>query len=136
MKTIADSHDFRFVGLQIRSYREAKKISQEQLADRAGLATGTIGKIERGINNPKADTLLRIAQELEVPCRMFFDQAGGDHQFFSARIQRLIKYANHLNDDELNALCQIAKIMTDTRHLAAHTALSKSYSPDNTSAIT
>ena len=67
MSTYYNSYDFRLVGLQIRNFRESRNISQEQLAYKAGLSTGTIGKIERGINNPKTDTLLRIAQVYDIP---------------------------------------------------------------------
>lgn len=110
-----DSRDYRLVGLRIRSCREAKNISQEQLANKAGLATGTIGKIERGINNPKTDTLLRIAHELDVPCKLFFEKIDCEKPTFSSQTQRLLKYMNYLSETEIGALCTIAKIMADTR---------------------
>lgn len=113
MDTKSDSHDFHLVGLQIRNLREAKNISQEQLADKAGLATGTIGKIERGINNPKTATLLRIAHELEVPCQSLFEWTDHGKAELSPQMQRLFHYAGQLNDIELNALCTIAKTIID-----------------------
>lgn len=113
MDTKSDSHDFHLVGLQIRNLREAKNISQEQLADKAGLATGTIGKIERGINNPKTATLLRIAHELEVPCQLLFEWTDNKKTAFSPQMQRLFHYAGQLSDIELNALCTIAKTIID-----------------------
>lgn len=109
-----NSQDIRLIGLQIRNFREAKKISQEQLANQAGLATGTIGKIERGLNNPKADTLLRIAEELEIPCQLLFEKYDRRRTYFSPQIHRLVQYAKCLSDDEVNALCVIARTMDDT----------------------
>lgn len=102
-----NTKDFRHIGLQIRNFREAKNISQEQLANQAGLSTATIGKIERGLNNPKADTLLRIAQELDIPCQLLFET--NDRCFFTPQLQRLVQYAKYLNDDEVTALCLIAE---------------------------
>lgn len=110
----SDSYDFKLVGLQIRICREARNISQEQLANQAGLSTGTIGKIERGINNPKTDTLLRIAHELDVPCRLLFEQIDKERPAASMQTQRLLKYVSHLDDNEINALCMIAQIMMDS----------------------
>lgn len=110
-----NTQDFRLIGLQIRNFREAKEISQEQLASQAGLATGTIGKIERGLNNPKASTLLRIAKELEIPCQLLFEKNVGRKSSFTPQIHRLIQYAKCLNDDEVNALCFMAKTL-DSMH--------------------
>lgn len=112
MSTFYNSYDFRLVGLQIRNFREAKNISQEQLAYKAGLSTGTIGKIERGINNPKTETLLRIAQELDVPCQLFFEQIDRKRPHLSAHLQTLVAYARSLGENEIHALCMIAKIMS------------------------
>lgn len=116
MDTQRNPRDYRLVGLRIRNCREAKNISQEQLANKAGLATGTIGKIERGINNPKTDTLLRIAHELDVPCKLFFDKIDCKTSAFSRQSQRLFKYVEYMSETEIGALCTIAKIMIDTHH--------------------
>lgn len=110
-----NSQDVKLIGLQIRDIREAKNISQEQLANQAGLATATIGKIERGINNPKAETLLRIAKELEIPCQLLFAKNDEKTSFVSPQMHRLFQYARQLNDDELYALCVVAKTLKSNR---------------------
>nr|MBP3599368.1 helix-turn-helix transcriptional regulator [Eubacterium sp.] len=99
------------IGLQIRNFREAKKLSQEQLASRTGLATGTIGKIERGENIPKADTLFRISYELDIPCKLLFEEETLDQWYYSPQVHRLFDYLKNMNDDEVSALCTIAKKM-------------------------
>ena len=38
----------------------------ERLAEKAGLSTSMISLMERGLRNPTLDTLLRIAEVLEV----------------------------------------------------------------------
>ncbi len=108
--------DMRRIGIQVRNFREAKNISQEELANQAGLATGTIGKIERGIDNPKTDTLLRIAHELEVPCQLLFEISDAEKPPLAPQFHRLFQYARHLNEEELNALCNMAKIL-QRKHL-------------------
>lgn len=110
-----NTDDYKLIGLQIRNFREAKKISQEQLAYQAGLATGTIGKIERGLNNPKAKTLLRIAEELEIPCQLLFEKNDGRTSYFTPQIHRLVQYAKSLSDDEVNTLCLVAKTFNGPR---------------------
>lgn len=56
------------MGLKIAYYRKLKSLSQEQLAEKAGLGASFIGQIEAP-NTYKSfsfDTLFRIAKALEV----------------------------------------------------------------------
>lgn len=54
------------LGNRIRQYRQVKKWLQEDLAERAGLSVSYIGMLERDEKFPKLDTLIRIADELDV----------------------------------------------------------------------
>jgi transcriptional regulator with XRE-family HTH domain len=58
--------DLKALGREIRRHRKAKKLSQEQLAERASLHRNYIGYLERGENNPRIMTLFQIAQALEI----------------------------------------------------------------------
>jgi transcriptional regulator with XRE-family HTH domain len=51
----------------IKRYRMEKGLSQEQLAQKAGITYSTLAKLESGVNqNPKVKTLQQIATALEV----------------------------------------------------------------------
>jgi transcriptional regulator with XRE-family HTH domain len=54
------------VGRAIRTLREARGLTQEQLADLAGVHRTYVGSVERGERNVTVETLLRFAQALEV----------------------------------------------------------------------
>ena len=46
------------IGQQIRTLREAKKLTQEQLANKCGISRVTLGKVERGeLGNTSVKTL-------------------------------------------------------------------------------
>ena len=46
------------IGQQIRTLREAKKLTQEQLASKCGISRVTLGKVERGeLGNTSVKTL-------------------------------------------------------------------------------
>jgi transcriptional regulator with XRE-family HTH domain len=51
----------------LQRQREAKKLSRQALAQRAGLHQTYIGMIERGISNPSLDTASALADALEIP---------------------------------------------------------------------
>ncbi|MBS5914366.1 helix-turn-helix transcriptional regulator [Paenibacillus macerans] len=54
------------IGAKIRLYRLAKHWTQEQLADCIG-STGTyIGRLERGEKNVRIQTLVKIAEALDI----------------------------------------------------------------------
>jgi transcriptional regulator with XRE-family HTH domain len=60
------------IGSRIRAIREARGISQEQMAMDAGLDRACYGRIERGEVNVAALNLLKIAETLEAEVGEFF----------------------------------------------------------------
>ena len=61
-------------GQKIRELRLACKLTQEGLAERAGLHPTYIGGIERGRRNVGLDNLLKLARALDVhPSVLFSD---------------------------------------------------------------
>jgi len=52
------------LGLNVRRAREAKQLTQEKLAERAGLDPTYISGIERGLRNPGIKNVARLAKAL------------------------------------------------------------------------
>jgi transcriptional regulator with XRE-family HTH domain len=57
----------------MRSLREDRGYSQEQLAERAGLHRNYIGGVERGERNIALENIVKVAQALSVRTRDLFD---------------------------------------------------------------
>lgn len=53
-------------GERVRSLRLKRKITQEQLAEAAELNSVQVSHIERGANEPKLTTIIRLARALGV----------------------------------------------------------------------
>lgn len=60
----------RMIGKRIRFYRESKKWTQEEFAEKVGLSLTYIGMLERGDKIPKLETFISIANTLEVSADM------------------------------------------------------------------
>ena len=54
------------LGNRIKEIRKSQKLSQEQLAEKAGTAAKYLSSIETGKENPTFDLLMRIAKALQV----------------------------------------------------------------------
>jgi transcriptional regulator with XRE-family HTH domain len=54
------------MGNEIRRHRKAKGLSQEELAELAGLNRNYIGFVERAERSPRAITIFRIARALDI----------------------------------------------------------------------
>ena len=52
------------LGLNVRQRREARELTQETLAERAGLDPTYISGIERGLRNPGIKNVARLAKAL------------------------------------------------------------------------
>lgn len=55
------------LGSQVRSFRKARKWTQADLAERAGLSSVFIGRLERAEDGVSVSNLVLIADALEVP---------------------------------------------------------------------
>jgi len=58
--------NLKAIGARIKTAREAKHLTQEQLAEMLDLSSTHISVIERGVKEPKLDTFVRIANALDV----------------------------------------------------------------------
>lgn len=58
------------IGKNIRKYRLAKKLRQEDLAEKAGLSANYIGMVERGEKIPSLETFITILNALDVSADM------------------------------------------------------------------
>ena len=59
----------RLLGEAVRDARKEAEFSQEKLAEKADLSTVFISRIERGVESPSVDNLVKIAKALGVRVR-------------------------------------------------------------------
>jgi transcriptional regulator with XRE-family HTH domain len=60
-------------GEHLRKLRNAKKLSQEDLADKCGTTLSQIGRFERGERSPTLSTILILAQGLDIEPKKLLD---------------------------------------------------------------
>ncbi len=66
------------LGREMRRVRKTRGLSLEEVARRAGVSTGLVSQIERGIVSPSIRSLRQLSKALDVPVSWFFhaDEPG------------------------------------------------------------
>ena len=59
------------LGDRIRARRKELRLSQGDLAERAGMTASFVSQVERGVTSPSIDSLYKISQALDVPVFRF-----------------------------------------------------------------
>jgi CheY-like chemotaxis protein len=67
------------LGVAIKTERSVLGISQEELAERAGLHRTYVSDVERGARNPSIASIEKLARALELSVSALFDRASNAH---------------------------------------------------------
>ncbi len=67
-------------GARVRSLRSASGLTQEQLAERAGISVDFLSLVERGKNSPSFENLDDLADALGVSVSSLFSFEGGSSE--------------------------------------------------------
>lgn len=62
----------KILGKRIKQLRKEQGLTQEELAEKAGVNASYIGTVERGVRNISLETLEKIIQGLDVPFAVMF----------------------------------------------------------------
>ena len=63
---------YKNIGARIKQLREQSGLTQEKLAENAGISLDYMGKIEVNINKPGLKTILKLANALKIePYKIF-----------------------------------------------------------------
>lgn len=86
----------RAVGKRIKIVRQRSGLTQDQFAEQVGLSPKYISGIERGVENPTLDTLLRLAKVLGVePYDLFlFGEAEESEKALRKGIEKMVREAD------------------------------------------
>ncbi len=102
------------IGLKVKSARQQKGLTQEELADAIGKATETVSNIERGHALTGLDTLQRIARVVDVPMTHFFEGIDENRNVSRVRLEReerLFALVKGLSDEDLSLSTALIETM-------------------------
>jgi transcriptional regulator with XRE-family HTH domain len=102
------------IGRRIKAAREKKQLTQEQLAELVDLSTMHVSVIERGVKLPKLETLINIANVLDVSADVLLqDVINNRAEIFSSEASTLI---NKLpQEDQRRVLAALRSFIESTK---------------------
>lgn len=111
--------DLKYIGQQIRRARNARNMTQAQLAEKVNLAQNYVGMIERGAGKPALPTLIDIAEVLGVNFyylmgRCANRECNSDCQEYEKQIISIVKT---LNKQQMLFLLDIIELMQKYGHI-------------------
>lgn len=93
--------DYSFIAKRIKQAREAVHLTQAELAERIDISTNAIAQLETDRMHPKLQTLLNIANVLQLDINFFLRDSAGDKSDEEDETERLLKgWINELSSNE------------------------------------
>jgi len=91
-----DALDIAEVGRRLAARRDALRLDQDAVAERAGLSRAYISRLERGIvPNPKVGDLLQVAKALNMPLAALLGRDASPHEL---RVTECAQILSQLDD--------------------------------------
>lgn len=109
---------------KLKAERKARKLSQQEFADAAGISYGTYRRYESGERIPPFDIVRQIAKAHDIPPQDFFDELpdaeANDYiaelavkAQTSPALQKIIKLLNTLSAKQLLQVVLFLEALTD-----------------------
>lgn len=96
------------VGMRLKTVREEKGFSQQQLSELAGLDRITINRIEKSKLTPSLKTLNKICSVLGITISYFFESAPDD---LPPDLHQLVQAAKKLTQEQREAVTKMITAM-------------------------
>lgn len=102
------------LGHRLRSLREEREMTQQQVAQKAGIATDMVSRLENGhYSSPGLRTLLRIAEGMGLTVSALLPELPADtqHGVEGPLRGRLATLLNRIDVDDLELIVEIAGVV-------------------------
>ena len=114
----------RIIGENIRTEREVRNLSREELSEILGLTVGHMGLIERGERGATGVTLLKLSRSLDKPIDDFFRESkdaallrkGSDTDNPESNHKKIASLATYLTAKELDFVINVTQSIIRLNH--------------------
>lgn len=105
------------IGKRIRNYRKRLGYNQEVLSKKAGIFPTYLGQIERGEKRASLNTIFKIANVLELPLEVLFENIIQNEKYVDTMSSQCYELIDSLTLQEQEAILKLVKEIIDYRKL-------------------
>jgi len=102
--------DKKYIGQILRKYRKNLNLTQEELAEKIGIAEKHYGKLERGTFSPSLETFFKLINILNIPISEF---GLNEIKTINPIMELLLKEIYSSDEKDLNLYLKIIKSIKD-----------------------
>ena len=101
--------DYKIIGKRIKDQRKNLKLTQEDLAEKLELSASYQSRLERGATKISLETLVRIAEHLNVsPSLLLTGAVNTDASYLCDELNEIIKT---MSSDKIKLVYEIATVI-------------------------
>jgi len=101
--------NYNSIGARIRGFRKARGLTQEKIAEKAGVEPSNLSHIERGATKVSLPTLLKIANALDVSLDDLVYDSLKKSRHISYKV--LEEVLSDCTDREVQSITEMARLM-------------------------
>lgn len=90
------------ISLKIKKYRVQRKMTQEELAEKAGLSISYISQVETGRKNMGREGMEKVAEALKVPISLLLQTDINTYR--NSKKSQIINELDDCNEYEMNVI--------------------------------
>lgn len=107
------------IGKRLKEARKARKMTQQDVADRVGVSVSTVKKWELDLNEPNSDKLIALALGLGVSVDYLFGVSTAPDLVVSDDTKKLLAIIDKLEPRQREALADYAEFLRNggSRHV-------------------
>jgi transcriptional regulator with XRE-family HTH domain len=99
------------VGNRIKELRQARAMSQEQVAHIADITPAYLGQVERGTKNITVYTLEKVCTALNISLSEFFDTARKQDKGIDEVSNQILHQLHNKSESEKQAILKMVKLV-------------------------
>jgi len=108
---------YKLLGQKIREERKKLSLTQEELAEKAGITANFLGHIERGTKKARLDTIEKLASALEIPIGTLFSKVKYVPKKEDLLLKKLVSAVRDKEPADKKLLLKLAKLVLKKRKI-------------------
>ena len=105
--------DYKSLGHRIRKCRIEKHLTQEKLAEMAGISLSFLGHIERGTRKASLETIVSLSNSLEISIDYLLGRTPSEFSLTASHAPEYEKIIESQSPERKKKLTEIIKILAD-----------------------